>query len=269
MTALNRFSRTFAVSALAVFGAGSAWADSLWDLDACTGGTKSGAYTNCQVTSGDASTVKVNVTAYSSSNGGNFSTASTSINNGGSYIGVLSGTETAGTSSPNHAIDNYTSLGYGTELVYLNFTKAVDLSQVVANWSNDQSGGNADFQVWAWINGTSGPTITSYNPTSMTGWTMIKAGDFDPPNGGLIQNITTAIYSSHFLVTTALTGSGNNDAFKLGTVSGAVCATTANSKGGCGPEPGPGVPEPMSLALFGIAALGAGAARRRAKALQA
>lgn len=266
MTALNRFSRAFAVSALAAFGAGGALADSTWDLDACTGGTKAGAYTNCQVSSGDASTVKVNVTAYSSNAGGNFSTSSTSINNGGSYIGVLSGSETAGTSSPHHAIDNYTSPGYSTELVYLNFTKAVDLSQVVANWSNDQSGGNADFQVWAWINGTTGPTITSYNPTSMTGWSMIKAGDFDVA-GGLTQTVTTALYSSHFLVTTAFGGS--YDAFKLGTVSGAVCATTATSTGTCSPTPGPGIPEPMSLALFGIAALGAGAARRRAKAMHA
>lgn len=269
MTAFNHLCRALAVSALTALGAGGAHADASWDIDACSGGTKSASgFTGCTGTS--AGGVTLNVKAYTSTGSTtNFSAASINTQNG--YIGVLSGGETGGT-SPHHAIDNVrtsgqSSTGNAYELVLLQFSKAVDLSQLVATWTNTQSGGDADFQVYRWnYNSTTpDPTVTNFNPSSMTGWQLVTTttGDFAD---SLTQGITDGTYySSYWLISTAFGGS--NDAFKLGTVSAAnVCLTSQTSTGGCAPTQGPGVPEPMSLALFGVAALGAGAARRRALA---
>jgi len=253
------------VTALTALGAGGAQAQASWDIDACSGGTKStSGFTGCTGTGAGVNGVTLNVKAYTTTGAGtNFSTASINTQNG--YIGVLSGGETGGT-SPHHAIDNVTtgvsSGGNSYELVLLQFSKAVDLSQLVATWTN--TSGDADFQVYRWnYNSTTpNPTVTNFNPNSMTGWQLVSTstGDFAD---NLSQSITDgSYYSSYWLVSTAF--GGTNDAFKLGTVSATnVCLTSQTSTGGCGPTQGPGVPEPVSLALFGVAALGAGVARRR------
>ena len=176
---------------------------------------------------------------------------------------MLSGTETSGNSSPHHAIDNYGSPGHSYELVHLKFSAAVDLTQIVAQWSNDQWGGNSDVEVYRWDYSQQLPipTITDFKPNSMTGWSMVKAGDFDYQNktSSLTQSISDfEYYSSHWLVATKF--GGNNDAFKLGKVVAAgVCVGGNNtggntSSGGCAttPDPSP-APEPASMALAGLA----------------
>lgn len=267
MTTFNFFCRTLAVSALTALGAGAAQADASWDIVACSGGTKLAAgYTGCGGVG--ASGVTMNVTAYTST-GSTFSAAS--INDGGSYTGVWSGSENSGTSSstnsPNHAIDNYTSYGNAYEMVLLSFSKAVDISQLVATWANN-TGGDADFQVYRWT-AAAGPAMTSLSPSSMSSWVLASAAGQDFKTGGLTQTISDGTYySSYWLVSTAFGGS--NDAFKLGTVYATGVCTNSTAPGtSCSPSQSGSVPEPVSLALFGVAVLGARVARRRQASPQA
>lgn len=269
MNSLHRFSRVFAAAALATLGSTGAFAQSTWDLDACTNGTKAAnGYTSCAITSGTPNTATVDIKAYSSTGAAtNFTTASTSINNGGSYLGVWSGNEnTGGTSgdSPHHAIDNVNSYGSSYELVHLQFSKAVDLSQLVANWVVGGAS-TGEFQLWRWNYnaGTPNPTITGFNPNTMTGWTSVSttSGDFGT---NLTQSVTDGSYnSSHWLIATKF--GGTNDAFKLGTISATnICAGSNNVNGG-GCASGLSVPEPATLAMVllagGLAA--SSSARRR------
>lgn len=259
MNALQRISRVFAVAALSALGSTGAFAQASWDLGLCTGGTKAAnGYLNC---AGTGTTATVTVKAYTTNAAGTaFSAAG--INMGGSYIGVLSGAETTGTGSPHHAIDNYTATGNSYELVHLQFSKAVDLSQIIAYWAND-TGGDSDFVVYRW-DSNSTPTVTNYSPNAMTGWSIAQSGDFGTGGTGganLTQSISDGTYySSHWLISTAFGGS--NDAFKLGTVgtlAGGVCTGGANGTGGCLTT----VPEPASVGLALLAGLAAVSLRRR------
>lgn len=278
MTILSRHLRTLMFSAFSLAAASGASAQS-WDLDACTGGTKLAAgYTNCGASSGS---VKVNVTAYSASTASsNFSTASTTVHNGGSYIGVYSGNENTGsgtTDSPHHAIDNVTAFGNSVELVHLSFSKAVDLSSIVAFWAYS----DADFQVFRW-NNNGAVNITGLTPSQMptvagtnlanasNGWQLVTAGDFSANTTQSINN-NPDFYSSHWLVSTAI--GGTNDGFKLGTVHAAGACIASNQTGSagttglCNTTTNNTVPEPASLAMVLVAALGAGVARRRRQAV--
>lgn len=281
MTAINRIHRALALAAVGLSSAGVGHAQT-WDLDACTGGTKQASgYTNCGT--GNAIHGTLNIKAYSSTGASNnFTTANTSINDGGSYLGVWSGnegqsgsstTQQASRGSPHHAVDNFSAYGSSYELVHLQFSKAVDLGTLVAQWANSTATGDADFQVYRWNYNASNPnpTITSFNPNSMTGWQLVHSGDFDsnPGTGGggggsLTQVINDAGYfSSHWLITTAFGGS--NDAFKLGTLTAnSVCTGTVTSTGACNTSSSGGsVPEPTTLAMVLLAGVGASVARRR------
>jgi hypothetical protein len=263
MTAFHRIHRSLALAAVGFVTAGAAQAQS-WDIDACTGGTKlSSGFTNCGQTGGT-TTATLNVKAYqATSASSNFTAASINIQSG--YIGVLSGTETSGSSSPSHGIDNDTATGGNPyELIHLQFSKAVDLGTLVATWSHT----DGDFQVFRWNYNATTPTpsITSINanalPTALgsvaSGWQLVDIGDF---SSNLTQTITdTSYFSSHWLVTTAF--GQTNDGFKLGTMHAtSVCAQSQTSTGGCGPSTS--VPVPGTLALAGLGLLGAGFLRRR------
>jgi len=266
MTSLNRIYRSLALAAVGLVSAGAGQAQT-WDMDACTGGTKAASgYTNCGT--GNAAHGTLNIKAYSSSGAANnFTTASTSINNGGSYLGVWSGNENTGgysDDSPHHSIDNVTAYGNAYELVHLQFSKAVDLGTLVATWSHT----DGDFQVFRWNynSGTPNPNVAGFNPNALpgtlgsasNGWQLVDVGDF---SAGLSQTISdTSYYSSHWLVTTAF--GHNNDGFKLGTITALnVCTTSQTSTGGC--APGTSVPEPGTLAMVLLAGVGATAVRRR------
>ena len=265
MTASNRIFRTLALAAVGLVSAGASHAQS-WDIDACTGGTKlASGFTNCGQ-SGGTTTATLNVKAYQSSGAAtNFTAASLNIQPG--YIGVLSGSETSGSTSPSHGIDNDTATGGNPyELVHLQFSKAVDLGTLVATWSHT----DGDFMVFRWNYNTTtvNPTVTSFNPNALpgtlgsasNGWQLVDIGDF---SANLSQTITdTSYFSSHWLVTTAF--GQTNDGFKLGTMyATSVCATSQTSTGGCAPPPGGSVPEPSTLAMVLLAAVGVTATRRR------
>lgn len=258
MNTIHRYSRVFVAAALCALGSTGAYAQASWDLDACvTGGSCTG--------TGTSSTTTVSVSGFFAAGAGsNFATAS--LNTGTGWLGIKSGGGTESTAEPHHAIDNITGSGLGSpyEVVYLQFSKAVDLNNVASTgWLNPS--GNADFQVWRW-NDAGAPTLTSYTPTSMaasTAWTAVKAGDFEVSSS---QGISDGVYySSHWLITTAFGGS--NDAFKLGLVGAAasVCpSSSTNGSGGCGPSAP--VPEPTSIAMVLLAGIAATTVRRRRRA---
>jgi hypothetical protein len=264
MNTFHRYSRVFAAAALCALGSTGAYAQASWDLDACVrnGGTSCNA-------SGASLTTSVAVSGYYATGATNKFALGT-LNTGADWMGIGSASEN--TTDPNHSIDNITSSGSPYELVYLQFSRAVDLSNITAVWTGG-TGYDADFQLWRW-NGSGAPTVTDYQPNAaatpgtagsgMTGWTSVtvSTGDFE---GALSQTISDGTYySSYWLVSTAFGGS--NDAFKLGslTAATAVCSGGANGSGGCAPSVS--VPEPASIAMVLLAGVAATSVRRRRRA---
>ena len=201
------------------------------------------------------------------------------------------------TRSPNHSIDNFkaydgnyssdSSTGGAAyaEVLAIDFDKAVRLTEVAVAWTWNDS----DAMIFRWDGGVGVdpnkvdlenlkanelPT-TLGTPTlngTLNGWTLVSAGQFSTSGNKL--SFTDSLYSSHWLVSTALGQStatdSNNDGFKVSTFTGNVCAY-APTNGVCKP-PGSGggqqVPEPGTLALAAAAFLGLTATRRRQRTIR-
>lgn len=181
------------------------------------------------------------------------------------------------TNSPNHSIDNFKAYQNGNtsdsstggavyaEVLAIEFTKAVSLTQVATAWTHSDS----DAMIFRWdLGGTANLANVKASdlPTSgigtaagtKNGWTLVAAGQFST-TGSL--SFTSALYSSYWLVSTALgqtNGDANNDGFKVVSFTGNVC-----SNGNCQPGQSSGVPEPGTLALAAAALLGGLGSRRR------
>lgn len=148
-----------------------------------------------------------------------------------------------GSTSESHTVDNG---GSYVDSVVLDFGKSVTMDELSIGWK----GTDADITVFAW-NG-SAPSSVSSDPESLTGgWTMVA----QIANAAEDTSITfTSTASSSYWLVAALGGDSSVDSFKLLSVAG----FTGSSGGGSTPEPG-------SIALLGLGALGLLAARRKAQ----
>lgn len=153
------------------------------------------------------------------------------------------------TIDPEHSIDN----NQRYDMALLSFGAAVKLTQVKLGWVS----GDSDITVMAYTGGTDNPTLTNkltgkkYNELVGEGWTAVgnysNVGTASPVavNAGDIVSSYWLIGAYNPLAGGVSGGSSpwsvRDDNVKLASVTG---------------EPGNKVPEPGSLALFGLALLG-------------
>lgn len=229
-----------------VASAGASFAASTWTLNDCT---------ICAGTNG-AGNVAVTAFAVGTAAGAQYAAAAIG-QNGASGLGVLSGGESG---SPQHGVDNQDR----TDALLLNFGTKVELDAAQIGWKS----GDADISLFRFT-GVGAPTVAGLTIAGLTGagWSLV--GNY----ADLAENVNKAVntsnttsswwlvsaYNSSFGTTTAdggaITGGGTvgngNDFFKFLSVTG-----TPTSK----------VPEPGSLALFGLGLVGLVASRRRKQA---
>ncbi|XVJ68372.1 MAG: PEP-CTERM sorting domain-containing protein [Rhizobacter sp.] len=199
----------------------------------------------------------VNNTSSGVINSGSTFTAASLSNQGGSGRGMSTGTDSG---SPQHAFDNNGT----TEMLSLQFGTKVDLDSVTVGWSS----GDADLSVLAYTGSGSATPVAgqTWSQLVSNGWSLIGhyAGSGSGSRNINLSNIT----SSWWLISAFNSGFGgissglsnHDDYVKLLAVAGSAVSVCAPGTAGCG---GQQVAEPATLALFGLAALGVVAVRRR------
>lgn len=247
-------------TALLLGGAGTASA-ATWtqDFSTCSSGSKvsnAGSYSALDPCgSGTTSDIRVGAVATNGSTVINASVYSW----GGGGLGVVNTNEDPNATGP-HAVDSYG----GIDALVLNFVSSVSLSSFKIGWNgtdNPSNGYNdSDISVYAWTGTGSGPS--TYDKSNAS-WKLIgNYFDVGASNGvgttadkqGGSASVSTSTFSSYWLISAMGNNDSKIDAFKLLSVSGMTSS------------PPTGVPEPGSIALLGLGALGLLAARRKAQA---
>ena len=261
----KRIAQFLGVTALLTLGS-SAMAATTWNFSTCNGtagnqaSTNSGDFGNSWSCAGVTGSNKVTVSGWGgSSSATGFQTAFVSPQ-GGSGFGLASQYEGKSATSPDHAADN-DPVSLVPDLFVLKFDSAVALDKVTLGWNKN----DADFTLMAYTGGTL--TVKDKNASNLAtggGWSLVQ----QVGNQGVTQadastsvdvertvnNGSNPVTSSWWLVS-AYSASYNNstaldtklDYFKLFSVA---------SKD---------LPEPGSLALFGLGLVGVLASRRRSQ----
>ncbi len=221
---------------------------------------------NCNGT-GTGST-SVTATAWSTTGSGSTYAAANLPQYGGSGFGVQNTGETLNAGSPNHSLDSAPGV---TDLISLRFGANVRLDSLNIGWTQTDS----DVSVLAYTGPGAPPANIAGRSVSnllTSGWTLV--GSYANLVVGTARTITNAanISSSWWLVSAYNSGFGSSansssasllsncdDYVKLLAVAGSTVCTPGTP--GCGG--GQQVAEPATLALFGLAALGVVAVRRR------